>query len=70
MVHTRCGEKAFQCFHGDREAECEQKDTIDESGKDLGSVPPVGVTGIVCTLAGELRVGHELRRNATSDDEP
>ena len=54
MVHTRRGEEAFQSFHRDREAECQQENTINEGGKDLGSVPAVGVPGITCVLTGEL----------------
>ena len=41
VVHTRRAEEAFQSFHRDREAECQQENTIDEGRKDLGSVPAV-----------------------------
>ena len=50
MKHTRGTEEAFQSLHRNREAECQQENTIDESGKDLGPVPAVGVAGITCIL--------------------
>lgn len=53
-MFTRGAEKAFQSFHGNREAECQEENAIDEGGKDLGSVPAVGVAGIRRILAGEL----------------
>lgn len=53
---TRRAEEAFQRLHRDGEAECQQEDTINESGKDFGPVPAVRVAGIICILTGKLGV--------------
>lgn len=73
MVHTRRAEEAFESLHRDREAECQEENTVDESGKDLCPVPAVGVARIIniCALIGKLG-GHEGRCEGMPqvDDQP
>lgn len=54
-AHTWCTEEPFYGFEEDGEAEGQEKDTIDERSKNLGSMPTVGITGVDMCLVRELR---------------
>lgn len=70
MVHTRRAEETLQGFHRDGEAECQEENTIYESGKDLCPVPAVGVPRIICALSGELGGEGYMRRVAMKCHKP
>lgn len=75
MVHTRRAEKTLQGLHRDGEAECQEENTIDESGKDLCPVPAIRVPRITRALGGQLgaegyvrRVGMKCHKFMTNPD--
>ena len=54
VEHTRRAEEPFYGFQEDREAKCEQEDSIDQSREDFRPMPAIGITRVDMSLVGQL----------------
>lgn len=65
-LHTRGAEEAFDGFHENREAESQEEDAVDKRGKNLRSVPTIGVPSVGMCLGGKLRWESVVREQSST----